>query len=131
MNVLFMLLLTLFTRPSLEDVKVELFTIWGSEASIPMVSFGLPTDKEMQEVQAIVDSIEKQIIQSSGTSLSKQERELERPFLLGMIEGLQLQMDSELATVCLQHLEEELDNSGLYRMFKMHCFILIYPRNQT
>ena len=111
MKYLLCVFICLIAMSSPQDAKVELFTRWGSSAAIPMVSFGLPTEQEIQEVQSIADRIQKQIVRLSATQLSEHERLLEIPFLLGMLDGMQLSVKPELASTCINYLADIEDST--------------------
>ena len=102
--------------------KWELFTRWGTSPVIPMVSFGLPTEQEIQEVQAIAHRLEQQLVKASSTKLSEHERSMEIPFLLGMLDGMQLSVKPELASSCIKYLAEIGDSAkgiGASRIWRM------------
>ena len=102
---IFKLLLTVaLSASSLEHIKVELFEQWSEENLFPMVSFGLPTQHEMQDVESCLDDLLKQLNVASGQALSEEERLIELPFLNGMVAGLLLGREGN-AELCLKHLE--------------------------
>ncbi|MEE2819356.1 MAG: hypothetical protein VX615_01955 [Planctomycetota bacterium] len=93
----------LSTQP-LENIKVELFERWSDTDSFPMVSFGLPTQQESQEVETCLQNIVKQLNIVSGQPLNEEERAVELRFLSGMVAGLQ-HSSTDNAALCLKHLE--------------------------
>ena len=93
----------LSTQP-LENIKIELFERWSDSDSFPMVSFGLPTQQESQEVETCLQDLVKQLNIASGQPLNEEERAVELRFLSGMVAGLQ-HSSTENAALCLMHLE--------------------------
>ncbi len=94
----------LFSTLPLEDIKVDLFERWSESGLFPMVSFGLPSKQETQEVQTCLEDLVRQLNVASGGSLSEEERSVELPFLSGMVAGLH-PSGEEHAQLCLKHLE--------------------------
>ncbi len=94
--------LILFAQP-LENIKVELFERWSETNLFAMVSFGLPTQQESNEVEICLENLVTQLNIATGQLLSKEEREIELPFLSGMVAGLHLSQEGN-ADLCLKYL---------------------------
>ena len=92
------------SAPALENIKVELFERWSEADLFPMVSFGMPTQQELLDVEICLDDLVVQLNIASGLPLSEEERTVELAFLNGMLAGLR-PADSANATLCIRHLE--------------------------
>lgn len=114
----------------LEAAKEQLFDAWSSHTAISQVTLGLPTDTELRLVSGMVDTIRKDVIASTAGELTITQRELDVPFLLGMLDGIAMEYSPECASTCVRHLED-LDDacsgisaSRLWRMRLRAAIIL-------
>ncbi len=89
----------------LGDIKIELFEEWSRNESIPMVSFGLPSEHEQELVHQYLIDLTRLLNRASGQSLTEEERSIELKFLQGMIAGLQ-HNDERNAASCVEYLKD-------------------------
>jgi len=106
----------------LDVAKEQLFIEWTTSSSIPNVTFGLPTEHEVDAVANFIDEIRKTIISSTAGELTSSQRELDVPFLLAMLDGVTMEYAKGYAEQCLAHLAHvQGDVSGIAasRMWRM------------
>lgn len=88
----------------LEAAKEQLFGAWSTHSAISQVTLGLPTDAELKLVSGMVESLRKDVVASTAGELTIQQRELDVPFMLGMLDGIAMEYSPELAATCVQQL---------------------------
>jgi hypothetical protein len=93
-----------FSAHQLDVAKEQLFIEWTTSSSIPNVTFGLPTEHEVDAVANFIDEIRKTIISSTAGELTTSQRELDVPFLLAMLDGVTMEYAKGYAEQCLAHL---------------------------
>ena len=106
----------------LEIAKEQLFTDWTTSSRIANVTFGLPTDREVDSVALFVEGLREEIISASAGELSSSERQLEVPFLMAMLDGITMEYSKKYAQKCLAHLDKleiELDGIAASRVWRM------------
>lgn len=121
-----MMLLTaiLLSAPSqqLEIVKEQLFTEWTTTARIANVSFGLPTDAEVESVMHQMKECREEIELAIAMELSEMETEVDLPFLLAMVDGISMEHAPKFAEQCANHLnmlENEFTGIAASRLLRM------------
>jgi tetratricopeptide (TPR) repeat protein len=106
----------------LEATKEQLFSAWTMHDTISQVTLGLPTETELTLVRSMVESLRDEVIAATGRELTMSQRELDVPFMLGMLDGIAMEYSPSLASSCIHHLED-LDDavSGIAasRMWRM------------
>jgi hypothetical protein len=98
------LLSCLGAENQLEAAKEQLFDVWSSHSAISQVTLGLPTDTEMKLVLGMVESLRKDVVASTAGELTTTQRQLDVPFMLGMLDGIEMEYSPEVATTCVQRL---------------------------
>jgi len=98
------LLSCLGAENQLEAAKEQLFDAWSSHSAISQVTLGLPTDTEMKLVLGMVESLRKDVVASTAGELTTTQRQLDVPFMLGMLDGIEMEFSPEVATTCIQRL---------------------------
>lgn len=94
----------------LESAKEQLFTEWTTSSRIANVIFGLPTEKEVDSVARFVEQIRAEVISTTAGDLTPDERELDVPFLMGMLDGITMEYAPSFAEKCLAHLDQIDEN---------------------
>ncbi len=106
----------------LEEVKEQLFTEWTTTARIANVSFGLPTDAQVQSVMNQMEQCREEIKSAITMELSEMETEVDLPFLLAMVDGISMEHAPEFAEQCAYHassLEDEFSGIAASRLLRM------------
>jgi tetratricopeptide (TPR) repeat protein len=100
------LLAAVGSENQLEAAKEQLFGAWTMHDAISQVTLGLPTETELTLVRGMVEALQEEVIAATGSELTMTQRELDVPFMLGMLNGIEMEYSPSLASSCLQHLEE-------------------------
>lgn len=111
-----------FSSQQLEIAKEQLFTEWTTSSRIANVTFGLPTDIEVDSVALFVEELWEDIMSANAGVLSSSERQLEVPFLMAMLDGITMEYSKKHAQKCLAHLDKldiELDGIAASRVWRM------------
>ena len=115
-------LLACFTQQDkLEVAKERLFTEWTTTSTIPMVMLGMPTDDELHDVQLLVQEIRKLVIAATSEDLSSSQRDLDVPFMLGMLDGIIMRSSNDAATLLsyLSELDDAVTGIAASRLWRM------------
>ena len=106
----------------LDSAREQLFTEWTTSSRIANATFGLPTENEVDSVARFVEQIRAEVISASAGELTSDERELDVPFLMGMIDGITMEYAPSFAAKCLAHLnkiDSELEGIAASRVWRM------------
>ncbi len=106
----------------LDIVKEQLFTDWTTSSRIANVTIGLPTEEEVDSVARFIEQIRAEVISTSAGDLTSAQRELDVPFLMGMIDGITMEYAPSYASKCLAHLDKidsELEGIAASREWRM------------
>ena len=90
----------------LEASKEQLFDAWTMHDAISQVTLGLPTETELTLVRGMVEALQEEVIASTGGELTMTQRELDVPFMLGMLDGIAMEYSPSLASSCMRHLKD-------------------------
>ena len=90
----------------LEASKEQLFDAWTMHDAISQVTLGLPTETELTLVRGMVEALQEEVIASTGGELTMTQRELDIPFMLGMLDGIAMEYSPSLASSCMRHLKD-------------------------
>jgi hypothetical protein len=110
------------TSQQLDDVKEKLFTQWTTSSSIPNVTFGLPNENEISAVEKQIEIFRQDTQSSTAGELTHTQRQIDVPFLLGMVDGIRMEFDSSFAQKCVDHLSvfgDELGGIAASRLWRM------------
>ncbi len=111
-----------FYSQQLDVAKEKLFTQWTTQSAIPNVSFGLPRISETDDVAEQIESIRREIISATAGDLSATQREVDVPFMLGMLDGISMEHVPSFAQSCLDHLsvfDDDLGGIASSRLWRM------------
>jgi tetratricopeptide (TPR) repeat protein len=100
------LLSTVGSDSQLEAAKEQLFDAWTMHDAISQVTLGLPTEIESTLVRGMVEALQEEVIAATGSELTLTQRELDVPFMLGMLDGIAMEYSPSRASSCVQHLED-------------------------
>ncbi len=99
------LLATVGSGNELEAAKEHLFEAWTTHDAISQVTLGLPTETELHLVKQMVETLRQEVVVTTGGELTSTQRELDVPFMLGMLDGIAMEYAPRHAISCIQHLE--------------------------
>ncbi len=111
-----------FSSQQLNVAKKNLFTQWTTQSAIPNVSFGLPTKNETGVVAEQMEYLRHEVIAATAGDISSTQREVDVPFMLGMLDGITMEYVPSFAQQCLDHLSEfddELSGIAASRLWRM------------
>lgn len=100
------LLAVVGSENQLEATKEQLFGAWTLHDAISQVTLGIPTETELTLVRGMVESLQEEVIAATASELSMTQRELDVPFMLGMLDGIAMEYSPSLASSCLHHLKD-------------------------